>query len=110
MLSPTLCVYSCKKETVFLKYMALNLLGFLVFWIIFFSDWPTWSSLSTWSSCLTILISFYDQMTHLLDEGKAVDVVYLDFRKAFDAVPHSILLEKVAAHGLDGGTLDWVKN
>ncbi|KAK4820858.1 hypothetical protein QYF61_007863 [Mycteria americana] len=61
-------------------------------------------------SCLTNLISFYDKVTRLVDEGKAVDVVYLDFSKAFDTVSHSILLEKVAAHGLDGCTLRWVKN
>ncbi|KAK4810736.1 hypothetical protein QYF61_007710 [Mycteria americana] len=61
-------------------------------------------------SCLTNLISFYDTVTRLMDEGKAVDVVYLDFSKAFDTVSHSILLEKLAAHGLDGCTLRWVKN
>ncbi|KAK4812311.1 hypothetical protein QYF61_017088 [Mycteria americana] len=60
-------------------------------------------------SCLTNLIS-YDKVTRLVDEGKAVDVVYLDFSKAFDTVSHSILLEKLAAHGLDGCTLRWVKN
>ncbi|KAK4817093.1 hypothetical protein QYF61_027924 [Mycteria americana] len=49
-------------------------------------------------------------VTRLVDEGKAVDVVYLDFSKAFDTVSHSILLEKLAAHGLDGCTLRWVKN
>ncbi|GAB0188240.1 sodium-dependent phosphate transport protein 2B [Grus japonensis] len=42
--------------------------------------------------------------------GKAVDVVYLDFSKAFDTFSHSILLEKLAAHGLDGRALRWVKN
>ncbi|KAK4831885.1 hypothetical protein QYF61_020032 [Mycteria americana] len=61
-------------------------------------------------SCLTNLISFYDKVTCLVDKGKAVDVVYLDFSKAFDTVSHSILLENLAAHGLDGCTLRWVKN
>ncbi|GAB0180892.1 hypothetical protein GRJ2_000554500 [Grus japonensis] len=60
--------------------------------------------------CLTNLISFYDKVIRLVDEGKAVDAVYLDFSKAFDIVSHSILLEKLAAHGLDGHTLHWVKN
>ncbi|KAK4821391.1 hypothetical protein QYF61_019292 [Mycteria americana] len=57
-------------------------------------------------SCLTNLISFYDKVTRLVDEGKAVDVVYLDFTKPLTHV----LLEKLAAHGLDGCTLHWVKN
>ncbi|KAJ7427635.1 rna-directed dna polymerase from mobile element jockey-like [Willisornis vidua] len=51
-------------------------------------------------SCLANLI-FYDPMTCLGDEGKAVDVVYLDFRKDFKIISHRILMEKLAAHGLD---------
>ena len=47
---------------------------------------------------------------HLVEEGKAVDVVYMNFNKTFDAVPHNILMEKLAAHGLDGRTLCWVKH
>ena len=52
---------------------------------------------------------FYDKVTCLVDKGEAVSVVYLDFSKAFDTVPHHILMEKLAAHGLDGRTLLWVK-
>ena len=59
-------------------------------------------------SCLTSLIS-YDQVTWLVGEGKAVDVVYLGFSKTSDTVSHSILPEKLVAHGLDGCTLRWVK-
>ncbi|PKU29510.1 rna-directed dna polymerase from mobile element jockey-like [Limosa lapponica baueri] len=58
---------------------------------------------------LTKLISFYDKENHLVDGGRAVDVVYLNFSKAFGTISHSIL-KKLAAHGLDGCTLRWVKN
>ena len=61
-------------------------------------------------SCLTNLISFYGKVTRLVDEGKAVDVDYQDFSKAFSTVPHSILMKMLAAHGLDGRTLRWVKH
>ncbi|KAK4831655.1 hypothetical protein QYF61_018622 [Mycteria americana] len=58
-------------------------------------------------SCLTNLISFYDQVTCLVDEEKAVDVLYLDFSKAFGTVSHSIFLGKLVAYGLGGCTLHW---
>ncbi|XP_064032402.1 uncharacterized protein LOC135192945 [Pogoniulus pusillus] len=61
-------------------------------------------------SCLTNLISFYDQVTRLVNVGKAVDVFYLDFSKAFDTVCHKKLLAKLAAHDLDRFTLCWIKN
>ncbi|KAK4805583.1 hypothetical protein QYF61_009348 [Mycteria americana] len=61
-------------------------------------------------SCLPTLFSFYDKVTCLVDERKAVDVVYLDVSEAFDTTSYSILLEKLAAHGLDRCTLRWVKN
>ncbi|TRZ21949.1 hypothetical protein HGM15179_005092, partial [Zosterops borbonicus] len=52
----------------------------------------------------------YLWVTHLGDAGRAVDVVYLDFSKAFDTVSHSTLLDKLAARGLDRSTLCWVRN
>ncbi|KAK4832270.1 hypothetical protein QYF61_021669 [Mycteria americana] len=55
-------------------------------------------------------MSYEERLRTLVDEGKAVDVIYLDFSKAFDALSLSILLEKLAAHGLGGCTLHWVKD
>ena len=61
-------------------------------------------------SCLTSLISIYDKTMRLVDKGKSVDIVYPDFNKDFDTISHSILLEKLAAHGLNGRAPHWVKN
>ena len=52
-------------------------------------------------SCFTSLIAFYDGMIGWVDEGRAVDVVYLDFSKYFDTVSHNILLGKLRKCGLD---------
>ena len=49
-------------------------------------------------------------MTCFVNEGKAVDVVCLDFSKTFNTVFHSILLVKLASQSLDRYTLCWVKN
>ena len=58
-------------------------------------------------SCLANLISLYDKVTHMVDEGKAVSVVYLEFSKAFDTVPHNILVEKLVAL-LDEALAGWL--
>ncbi|PKU46837.1 rna-directed dna polymerase from mobile element jockey- hypothetical protein [Limosa lapponica baueri] len=61
-------------------------------------------------SCLTKLIAFYNGMTGWIDEGRVVDVVYLDFSKAFDTVSHSILICKLRKCGLDEWTVGWIEN
>uniref|UniRef100_A0A8B9PGQ4 Reverse transcriptase domain-containing protein n=1 Tax=Apteryx owenii TaxID=8824 RepID=A0A8B9PGQ4_APTOW len=61
-------------------------------------------------SCLTNLIAFYDGMTGWVDEGRAVDVVSLDFSKAFDTVSHNILMDKLRKCGLDEWTVRWIEN
>ena len=48
-------------------------------------------------SCLTNLLCFLEEITKWLDDGSPVDVVYLDFQKAFDKVPHQRLLLKLKA-------------
>ena len=48
---------------------------------------PSQHGFTNGRSCLTNLISSYDKATRLVDDGQAVDVVYLDFSKAFDTVP-----------------------
>ncbi|CAM5101877.1 unnamed protein product [Eretmochelys imbricata] len=60
--------------------------------------------------CLTNLIAFYDEITGSVDEGKAVDVLFLDFSKAFDTVSHSILASKLRKYGLDECTITWVES
>jgi hypothetical protein len=45
-------------------------------------------------SCVTNLLTFFEKITSQLDGGEAVDVIYLDFAKAFDTVPHERLKKK----------------
>ena len=59
-------------------------------------------------SCLTNLLDFFYEVFNSYDETKAVDIIYLDFQKAFDTVPHKRLLSKLKAHGIAGNTLKWL--
>ena len=45
-----------------------------------------------------------------MDEGKAVDRVYLHFKKAFDKVPHQRWLAKVSTCGVAGQVANWIAN
>ena len=60
-------------------------------------------------SCTTQLLEAMDSWTQVMEEGQPLDVVYLDFQKAFDSVPHVRLLLKIEAHGIEGEVLQWIK-
>ena len=61
-------------------------------------------------STTTNLLEFLETLTSEQDQGLAIDVVYLDFAKAFDKVPHRRLLEKFRAHSIEGKVLDWIED
>jgi len=61
-------------------------------------------------SCLTNLMAFYDVMTGWVDDGRAVDVVYLEFSKAFDTVSHNIPTGKLRKCGLEEWLVRWIEN
>ena len=60
-------------------------------------------------SCLSALLDVYDNVMHMLNScsDTIVDMVYLDFSKAFDKVDHGILLHKVKELGITGKLGQW---
>jgi len=59
-------------------------------------------------SCLTNLLTFLDKVSGCLDSGENMDVVFLDFAKAFDKVPYKRLELKLKSHGITGKLLIWI--
>ncbi len=56
------------------------------------------------------LLTVLDSWTDALDSGSSIDVVYTDFQKAFDRVPHQRLLNKLKANGIEGSMEAWIRS
>ena len=61
-------------------------------------------------SCILQLLDVYDDWVKAYDEGYQIDTIYLDFKKAFDSVPHRRLLVKLKGYGFDGAILKWIED
>ena len=59
------------------------------------------------TSCMTSLLETLDDWTYSIGNGIQIDVIYIDFKKAFDKVQHGILLDKLEAVGINSGLLKW---
>ena len=59
-------------------------------------------------SCLTNLLCFFEEITKWVDEGSPVDVIYLDFQKAFDKVPHQRLIQ-LKSHDMGNSIMNWTR-
>ena len=61
-------------------------------------------------SVTTNLLEFLEKNTEMFDNNKPLDIIYLDFAKAFDKVPKQRLIKKLEAHGVKGNVLKWIHN
>jgi hypothetical protein len=61
-------------------------------------------------SCLTNLLEFLETVSNYVDQGYPIDVIYLDFQKAFDKVPHKRLMLKIEALGIIGEVYNWIED
>ena len=60
-------------------------------------------------SCLSQLLQHFDEVTKLLESGVNVDVIYLDFAKAFDKLDFTITLQKLFNLGISGKLWTWIR-
>ena len=61
-------------------------------------------------SCQLQLLESLEDWTKSLDHGKDVDVIFYDFKKAFDTLSHSKLILKLESYGIIGNILHWIKD
>ncbi|MCG7875530.1 MAG: reverse transcriptase family protein [Candidatus Thiodiazotropha endolucinida] len=61
-------------------------------------------------SCQTALIKLVDQWMSCIDKGDLVGALFIDFRKAFDVVDHSILIKKLSLYKMSETSLQWFRS
>ncbi len=61
-------------------------------------------------SCLSNLLTFYNDLISVYDVTRSLDVVYLDFQKAFDKIPHTKLMFKVKQLRTASDVQNWIEN
>ncbi|CAH1269255.1 Hypp4131 [Branchiostoma lanceolatum] len=61
-------------------------------------------------STITNLLEAMDVWIEALSHSLPVDVIFLDYAKAFDTVPHERLLRRVESFGIGGNLLQWIRN
>lgn len=61
-------------------------------------------------STTTQLLNFLNKCIDAIANGNVVDTIYFDFQKAFDMVPHMRLIGKLESYGINGQTLNWIKD
>lgn len=59
--------------------------------------------------CLSYLLEFFGNVHKVVDKGELVELMYLDFQKAFDNVLHKRLLKKVSRSGVRVKVFSWSK-
>ena len=57
-------------------------------------------------SCLTNVLCFLEEITTWVDDGSPVNVIYLDFQKSFDKVPHQRQILKLKSHGMGNSIIN----
>ena len=55
------------------------------------------------------MLCFFEEITKWVDDGSPVDVIYLDFQKEFDKVPHQRLIHNLKSHGMGNSIINWIE-